>query len=361
MDLMTQTTTYAQLKQKYRGFGAPTAKILVDGVDLAEKYKTLMSLVEVELTCDYPASGASFEIIGEYQPDQTDFNSSGAFRQIELGAKVEIRLGYIATETVFSGLITEIRYEFTQEAEPCIHVGCMDAKCLLMKSQRLEICKEKKLTQAVTALLSAQPVAAYLSGKKIETPGGEEEPIAIHMQSDYDFIVRQAQHTGSEFFLFCGTAYFRPQPSSGQPLMTLKRDELILEATLSLRGEDLVKEVRVVGHEGEAGTARSSGSFGKGAGPKRMLADTQRVYLDARAVSQASAQQKAKALMQAIQNQFGLLECTCTGLPELVPGRLVRISGLMGRAEGAFYIVNVRHRIGQDGFTTTFEARINSL
>lgn len=361
MDLMTQTTSYAELMQRYRRFSAPTVKILVEGVDLQEKYAAQIARVEVELTCDFPASGASFELVREYKADQTDFDPSGAFQQIELGAKVEIQMGYITVASVFHGLITEIRYEFAEEQLPRIHVECMDAKCLLMKSQRLEICKDKKLTEAVSSLFTIRPVCDYLMGKEIKTTDEMEEPIAIHMQSDYDFIVRQAQHTGSEFFLFCGTVYFRPTPASGQPILTLKREELILSATLSLRGEDLVKEVRVVGPQGKAGTAKVSGSFGKGAGPNRMLGDTQRVYLDSRAVDVSTAQKRAQVLMQAIQGQFGHLECTCIGLPDLVPGRWVGITGLMGRAEANFYLVNVRHSMGNEGFTTKLEGRISTL
>ena len=136
---MKQSTAYALLKKKYREFAAPTVRILVEGSDLIERYHAALSNVSVELTSEYPASGCSFDLLGEYQPSDSDFDSKGALRLLELGAKVEVKLGYIATETVFYGLITGLDYRFDPEEAPVVHVECMDAKCLLMKTQRLEI------------------------------------------------------------------------------------------------------------------------------------------------------------------------------------------------------------------------------
>ena len=164
MDLMTASTSYALLETKYRKFAAPTARILVDGVDLAERMNTRFSGITADLSADYAASGISFDVIGEYRAEKTEFDSSGAAKVLQLGAKVELELGYIRTEKVFSGLVTDVEYDFSGEDEPVIHVECMDAKCLLMKMQRLEIRSEKKIGPLVSALLSQSPVSAYLAG-----------------------------------------------------------------------------------------------------------------------------------------------------------------------------------------------------
>lgn len=366
MDLMTASTSYQQLQSKYEKFRAPTVCVLVDGTDITQNLKTHLSRVTADLTCGYAASGVSFDVIGEYEYEQNSFSAKGVAKVLQLGARVELKLGYIRTETVFSGLIAEVRYEFEEDESPYIHVECMDAKCLLMKTQRLEIRSEKKIAPIVSALLGAQPVSTYLSGRTVDLQEAEKLPLPFNMESDYDFLVRQAQYTGCEFFIFAGKAYFRRPPASSTPVMTLEPRQGIARASFSLRGAPLVKKVTVVGVDPDSdasvsGSASAQGSFGKGAGPGRMLSGTERTYFDARAMSAKDAADRAKVLMSGIQQQFGQLTCRCIGLPELVPGRWIRIKGLMPEADTGFYITDVRHVYSQNGFTTTFDARISSL
>lgn len=366
MDLMTASTGYQQLKSKYQDFRAPTARVLVDGTDIGESLKTGFSRISADLTCGYAASGISFDVAGEYDYEQSAFAPKGAAKVLQLGARVELQLGYIVTETVFSGLVAEVRYEFEEDEVPRIHVECMDAKCLLMKTQRLEIRSETKITPVVNALLGEQPVSTYLTGRTVKLEEAEGPPLPFNMESDYDFLVRQAQYTGCEFFIFAGQAYFRRQPESASPVMTLEPGQGIARASLSLRGAPLVQTVTVVGVDPTSdnpvsGSAAASGTFGKGSGPNRMLAGTQRTYFDPRTASAKDAATRAKVLLGGIQQQFGQITCQCIGLPELVPGRWIKIKGLMPEADTNFYITDVRHVYSQNGFTTTFDARISSL
>ena len=366
MDLMTATSTYSALETKYQGFQAPTAYIIVDGVNLCRQLKTRFVNITADLSAGYDASGISFDVMGEYAAGKTEFNSSGAAKVLQLGAKVELELGYVSTEKVFSGLITEVAYNFEPDSEPCIHVECMDAKCLLMKMQRLEIRSEKKIAPLVNALLGAAPVNGYLDGKTVTLTETEREPLQFNMDSDYDFLVRQAQYMGCEFFILAGKAYFREPPLAATPLITLEPEQGILSASLSLRAAPLVKKVTVVGVDPESdkavsGSASSTGKYGTGSGASKMLSGTERTYFDPRATSAKDAGDRAKVLMRGIEQQFGVLNCTCLGLPEIVPGRWISLKGLAPQLTGKFYIVQVRHVYSPSGFTTEFEARTNSL
>lgn len=363
---MTVSTSYQQLKNKYQNFRAPTARLLVDGADLIETMKIQLVRVTADLSCGYAASGVTFDVKGEYDYEQTGFSAKGAAKVLQLGARVELQLGYIVTETVFSGLIVEVRYDFEEDEAPCIHVECMDAKCLLMKTQRLEIRAENKIAPIVNALLGAQPVSTYLNGHTVKLEESETQPLPFNMESDYDYLVRQAQYTGCEFFVLAGKAYFRSRPGASSPVMTLEPRQGISRASLSLQGAALVQKVTVVGvdptsDEAVSGSAAASGTFGKGSGANRMLSGTERTYFDPRTASAKDAAARAKVLMGGIQEQFGLLSCRCIGLPELAPGRWIKIKGLMPEADTSFYITEVRHVYSPNGFTTTFEARINSL
>ncbi len=368
MDLMKGSTTYAQLAKKYYGFRAPSVEVLVDGTQLVKQLSCTVDDVSVDLTCGYEASGASFNIKNQYVQNQTKFDAKGCYSKVQLGAKVEIKLGHVKTEKVFSGYISTVEYVFGDEDDkPYIHVECVDVKCLLMKFQRVEVRAEKDVSKLVTALLGESPVGSYLDGKEIKfTQSQKQLRLQMDMKSDYDYIVELAQYMGCEFFIICGKAYFREKPASASAVMTLSPRAGIRRAQMSLRGESLVNKVSVVTIDPAtdklvSGSATISGKFGKGSGPKKMMGSSERTYIDPLSISAKEAADRAKIIMGGLREKFGSIEIETVGIPELVPGRDVKVSGLMPDAEQTFYITAVHHSVGPDGYVTTTEARIDTL
>ncbi len=368
MDLMTNVTDISSLKRKYRNFTTPSYRIMVEGKDMKEKLGAGIGALEIELTVGYEASGASFTVVEQYDAENSNFDKKGAYKQLQLGAKVEIELGYITTIPVFTGLITEISYNFDGESPPVITISCMDAKCLLMKIQRLEIRKEKKISQVVTALLSEQPISEYLTGKEISLTTPETAAIQLNMESDYNFIVKQAQYFGCEFFVVAGKAYFRTKATMTSPIFTLKAGEgSILSVNISLRGAGLVENLEVVGINPEndqpiTSVSKLPGKFSEGSSAKKMLSKTQRTYFDSNITSVEDAKKRAEILSDSIARDFGVLQLSCAGNPEIVPGRFIKLDGLMDIAKTTFYINKVNHNYTEeDGFITTFEGGLKSL
>ena len=367
MDLMKQSTTYQAMLKKYQDFSAPTVKITVDGVELIEKKQARVTQVMVELTNGYEASACSFDLQDEYEPSQSDFSTKGAVPSLQIGAKVEIQLGYITTEQVFSGLITQVDYCFEgEDMTPYLHVECMDAKCLLMKSQRLELCSEEKITDAVKTLLGQQPVSSYLSGKDVSLMQEDKQPLSLNMQSDYDFIVQQAQYVGCEFFIINGKAYFREEPALSSPIVTLSPDNGLVRVQVSLQGAELVEKVTVKGIDPTkdaevSGSAKASGKFSSGSTAKKMISGTERVFFDSRVQSEAQANSRAKILMKGLTQRFAVLSAEVMGMPDLVPGRTVKLTGLSSVVDSSYYLTTVRHVYNSDGFTTLIEGRKSSL
>ncbi len=367
MDLMTNVTDYASLNKKYRGFTTPSYRILIDGTDIKEKLGAGINSLEVELTNGYEASGASFTVVEQYEQINTNFDTKGAFKQLQLGAKVVIELGYFTNIPVFEGIITEVSYDFDEDSSPTISVGCMDAKCLLMKVQRLEIRKEKKMSQVITAIFGEQPISGYLSGKEINLTSPDQSVIQMNMESDYNFIVKQAQYYGCEFFIIAGKAYFRSTVTVSAPIMTLQPGDGLRQARLSFQGSGLVNELEVVGinpqnDQSVSGKSKLAGKFSAGSTAKKMLSGTKRTYFDSGVTSVADAKKRADILADSIVKDFGLLEATSVGNPEIVPGRFIKIDGLMDDAKKNFYIGKVRHRYNASvGYITEFEGGIKSL
>jgi hypothetical protein len=47
------------------------------------------------------------------------------------------------------------------------------------------------------------------------------------------------------------------------------------------------------------------------------------------------------------------------GLPEIVPGRAIKIKGLFPQADVEGYILKVSHKFNEEGFFTEFEAKVD--
>lgn len=359
--------TYQQLEQKYNNFIAPTIKISLDGKEIIYGTDTTISDFSLDLSTGFEASGCSFVVYNEYLPKESDFDRSGVFKSLQIGAKVEIELGYVKTSPVFTGLVTSVQYLFEEDGEsPCIQVYCMDAKCLLMKTQRLDVMGEQKLDQAIKDMLSAQPASSYLSSKKIDSVADNAVPLHNGMLSDYEFVVAQAQYFGCEFFVTNGTAFFRVPPNTGTATVSLGVREGILSANVALQSEKLVNKVTVTGVDpmGEELVSASqsiTGTFSQGNTAKKMLGESEMVFYDPYSIDATTAGNRAKSLLNAMTRDFGVVACTCMGIPELVPGEFVKLSGLMKEANGTFYISAVKHIYSDEGYTTIFEARFHSL
>ncbi len=367
MDLMTSITNYEILKKKYYDFRAPTYKIIVNNLDLTAKKDLVVSDLTVELTVGYEASAASFDVLHEYVPSNTDFDEKKSYKYLQIGAKIEIELGYINTETVFYGLITGVKYIFEEDEPPYIHVECMDVKCLLMKSQRLEVRKETKIEQVVNALLSEAPVSSYLKGKSVTLRTAKVDSIRINMENDYDYIVKQAQYSGCEFFVFAGKVYFRNSGKLSAPIYSMSMQKDLINSSLSLTGAGLVKELEVVGinpenNEPITSSMKLKGKFSLGSYAKNMINGTKRTYFDTNVSSSANAKKRATTLTESIQNDFAVFEAQSIGMPEIVPGRYVKIEDMMGLTKNKkIYITNVVHQINDDGYLTLFEGRLDTL
>ena len=366
IDLMTSTTTYAKLYSKYQGFRAPTARILVEGKEVVSARTGRLLYLSVELTSGFEASGCRFSMLGEYDFSQSDFSADGPAAALQIGAKVTVELGYIVTEPVFTGLVTRVEYHLDSSGEPRIEAECMDAKCLLMKSQRLQIRSERKMSQVVQALLSEQPFSGYVTDKTIDSFGQDEMVIPTALESDYHFLCEQAEYYGREFFILQGKLFFRERPASSSPVMTIDPKQMLISAQLSLSGEKLLKKVTVKGLHPDgaqeiSGEATVSGKFSEGSTAARMIGATERVEFDPLVTSAGEAAGRAKRIAGRISESFATLECRGTGIPELAPGRYVKIQKFSRQADKTYYIVKVRHQMSASGYFTTFEAKGESL
>lgn len=365
MNMMTGSTDMKQLKRKYSSFSAPSAEVIVDGIKLVAAERMKLQELTVDLTSGYEASGCEFVIGDCYEDVKTDFKKAINSR-IQIGAKVEIIVGYIRTESVFTGYINEISYLFGMNGVTGISVSCIDAKGLLMKNRRLEAFKEKKADGVIRSLLGEQPVSDYLTGREIDDCKEEEIPLRTGMKTDYEVITQQAGKMGYEFFIIQGKAYFRRAEKVSTPIMTLEPGHGVKDAAITYSGAKLTEqvEVRSINEEnGEmiSGKAKLNGKFSSGMSAERTYRSTIQVFYEAGVESVAEATSRAETRVQSMEAHFGSLELSCVGIPELVPGRFIKLDRFSSMVNGNYYITGVRHSITDDGYETVVKGRRSSL
>ena len=365
MNLLSVTTSYQALEKKYNSFKAPTLEITVGGTKLVSSLKMSIQNLDIDLSSDYEASGCSFSIINAYEPSQTDF--SKAANKIGVGDKVEVSIGYIRTENVFTGYINSIRYLFDKYSHIGeIRVECMDVKGLMMKNRRMEFFTQKSADGILKEILSASPVSSYVEGKNIDPCDEEEIPLRSNMQTDYEIMTEQASKLGYEFFVSQGKVVFRKKEKVTTPVMTLNPSCGIYELRAGYCAQQLVRKIEVRSVDAETGKlikgeASISGKFSPGSGGSKVIGNSKQIFYEPGLKDAAEAKKRAQARIQAIEDTFGSLELTCIGIPEIGPGRFIRLEKIAEHVNGKYYITGVRHTMENGNFLTTFKARRNSL
>jgi len=91
------------------------------------------------------------------------------------------------------------------------------------------------------------------------------------------------------------------------------------------------------------------------------MRSTTQVFYEAGIESAAEAKKRAKARMEAMKAGFGFMELTCIGIPELVPGRFIKIEKFADAVDGKYYVTGVTHYLTEESFTTVVKARRSHL
>jgi phage protein D len=91
------------------------------------------------------------------------------------------------------------------------------------------------------------------------------------------------------------------------------------------------------------------------------LAGSEEVIADEPIETEQEAKQKAKAHLANLAKNLVTGSGSTVGLPELRAGRPVYIQGLGSRYSGRYLITNTTHTLGDSGYTTQFEARMEEL
>ncbi|MBR1659889.1 MAG: phage late control D family protein [Oscillospiraceae bacterium] len=353
--------TYLDLAKKYDNFAAPGFEITLAGSALANTAVTVPRL-EVELTSDGNAGGCSFTIEGQWDPSTSKWKN-GAAGLVELGKPIVIKGGYVSKKEIFYGYVDDYSMEFTEEGVPSISVTGLDGLGYLMSLREPIYAGKKKAKAVITEILNKSVSAGFAKKVKVGNVSGYETPLVKEQIDDWKFLNLLAQRYGASLFVVDGEMIFDTVMENSSPIITLTLGSGLefFQKRVSLAHQVGKVEIwgRDVNQKPIKGVADSV-SVGSGKSAKQLVSAMGKAVL--REYSEfVRTQEECKTLAQKRLNgiAMGLVsgKGRCTGLPELIPGRYVKIAGGDSKSNGTYFISKVRHVFTQDGYNTEFEVK----
>ena len=354
-DLMTATAKYQTLENKYGNFIVPAIKIKSNGMDLISKND--LSVTELTVTLSLETAGmAVIKIAGAYNVEKHSFDSKvkGLFK---LGTIMEIELGYLsATTAVFKGYVAGFGTEFGDE--PTLVVKLMDARKLMMTSGiRKQLYSDKNYSDIFKKVMGRY--SKLCSIKADATTDNLTSPVS-QSTSDYNFVRNELLKKGKserEFFILYDKAYFRKPCSSKTPIMSVTLGRELLR--LSTMADYLDTEIQVIGYDRQNSKSVSSKVIAKcDSSMMPVLSPTQQqFFIDPDADSEEKAKIRANSIAEKMKRESSFAEGELIGLPEIVPGRYLKVEDVDDLADKSYYLSEVTHYVTEHSFRTTFESR----
>ena len=201
------------------------------------------------------------------------------------------------------------------------------------------------------------------AGPPGETPDNRIEMVA---ESDYDFVVRTAKKFNFEFFSIGGNVTFRPAKSNTKELVDIIPSSIIQDFDIGyditgLVGEVKVRTIDIAKAQKIEVKKKNSGKFSLSGKAKALVSSQTVVYTDSSIETQTDADLRATYIMEDMSYRFGSLSMTLSGMPELVPGRFITLSGFGDGVSNKYYLTDVIHTYGDGGDLTTIIGKASTL
>jgi len=359
----TKTYKFSSLESKYENFLAPSFSATV-GSSKIESGKIPITSMSVDIEAGRLAGGASFTIEGMYDPEHEKWQET-MLGKIKVGDKLVIEAGYVKREQVFFGYVDEFTVDYGANQPPTIIINGIDAKGYLMNANNLQYMVKKKPAAVVKEILNLCVSKGFASKVTVGTLPDTLAELIQNSRDDYSFICSLADLFGVSFFVVNGEIVFDEVISKTSEIIELILGASLLSFSKTLSLKNQIGKVVVSGVDpkngktpikGEASSVSVSGSgktsFDTASGYSALVKKVQSAFV--------STPEECKKLAQNILDNHAMEYVSghgrCLGIPELIPGRYIKLSGMDDKTSGKYYIKKVRHAFRADeGYFTEFE------
>ena len=342
----------------------PDFKVLVAGRELAPEMALDLLAIEVE---EHVEGADHFAVtINAWDAEVQEFQylDGEPFRE---GVEVEVQAGYTgALETLLVGEVTALEPEFPTDEAPTLRACGYDRLHRLRRGRKTRTFlgqKDSQVADRIARDLGLTP--------RVEDSGVVHEYLLQYNQSDIDFLMERARRIHFEVVVEGGELLFRPAPYDRAAVVSLNYGFSLKSFSPRLSTVHQVSEVKVQGwnpatKEAIQGSARAGDEvavLGSNAGPtvaEAAFFATESVVVDRPVASVGEAQQMARGKYNDMA--LGLIrgEGTAIGAPGIRAGVVIELLGLGGRWSGLYYVTDTCHRVGPEGYLTTFSVERNA-
>ena len=354
-DLMTAVWEYEKLQTTYKDFRVPAASFVIGGKDLT-KTNAALTRIEAVLSLD-GASSVRAEFADCYSVKNGSFDSAVSGAAVP-GKTVELLLGYSSSLVkVFQGYLSNIRVHASTETGYSLEFVGLDVRRLMM-TDNFHV-RELKITNYSDAVSEVLKRYKKLASAVIDaTDENLKDGLIWQNGSDYDFITRDLIDSGRverEFFAAVDKVYFRKPRSVSSPVLTLRPGGGLI--SLETDGEYLNTAWNVLGFDPAAGKPIQDRAAAKTDGTVTDALGGPGEYFvsDPACVNKTQTGRRAKSLADTALRGSQKAVIRTIGLPEMIPGRFVKIERVDSLVNKKYYITRVTHTFDEDGFHTVLE------
>jgi phage protein D len=344
----------------------PAFDLSVNGSPLSVEIQSHVVSLTVEDDAEWP-SMFTMEVASSI--DQDDPLAWVNDETFAVGGAVEVKLGYADDLAVaFVGEITGLEPEFSFNKMPTLVVRGYDRRHRLTRGRKTRSFVQQKDSDIASQIASEAGLSADATDS-----GVTHDYVLQANRSDMEFLRERARRIHYEVAIDDKTLKFRPVPFDQGEALTLSFESgALLEfhprltsafpvTELKVRGWSPKDKKEIVGQAkkgdepstmgGEkSGAAVVESAFGAAAG----------LIADHPVMSQAEADQVAKARY----NSAGLTliegSGVCHGIPDVRGGKVVKIDGVGTRFSGNYLVTAARHVYSPRGYYTHFDVRRNA-
>lgn len=351
--LMNGAYTFGALEELYQNFSRPGASIKVNGVNIIGVPGFKVTDITVSQTISDKAGSATFNLVDCYDRINHCF-SEKINKVMVLGSKVEVALGYSSIYlSVFKGYIASMSWNFDAENGASCSVTCLDARGLMLEDHLYKRYGPGTFNSVMESIVGSYSALCSLEKDSAITDSMEGTISPSNGQSIYHFIKKKLVERGTvkkEFFILGENLYYRTARKQLLPIMSIGLGTGLLSFSRSARY--LHKEIEAIGQDAENEKSVKLSTKIQSAERQSNVYKTTHTIIGPFIKSETeAAKEAARVAMKELQKKTEG-SGSCIGMPQIVPGRFIRITGLDEHVNGLQYITEATHKLSMSGYTT---------
>lgn len=349
----SDTFSYSELKAKYGGFRNPCCAVKAGGTDI-QTLGLFVSQMEIRQTIKDKAGACTFVISNGYDIVSGSFKDEIA-DNFPLGQTVEAGIGYTTPVYMFKGFVTDVSFTFESGSPPGVRITCSDIRSLMMQGNLNAMPPVASFPLMIPLIMCMYTSILNMKIVFYDTWNILED--FRQNTNDFNYLYSYGLKRGYEFFVLGEYCYFRKKWENTALLMHLKW------------GESIMSFNRATSYSSNKLSGSLSGLLSfipffsdnmltpQGYPHKTATPQTPQIQVD---TSEAKNTLDLINIMMTslhnVGNNMASGSVKCVGIPEMIPGRYIRLTGLDRRFfDGDYYIEEVTHNFSSGGYVTSLE------